>query len=129
MSNHYTLLDTAQDHIKRHAKESRKHNYTILLVPRVSTLVSRILEEEGVLGDVTIASYNLQFIPIAEDVISLEHENALRELWVVSEDMYHFWLAGRLMHVYSRTGTRPLYLILHKLSSRYRNCMVPSHRS
>jgi len=77
------------DHIKRHAKESRKHNYTLLLVPRVSTLVSRILEEEGVLGDVTISSYNLQFIPIADDVISLEHENTLRELWVVSEHMIY----------------------------------------
>jgi vacuolar protein sorting-associated protein 33A len=48
------------------------------------------LEEEGVLGDVTISSYNLQFIPIAEDVISLEHENAMRELWVVSEDFSFF---------------------------------------
>ena len=76
-----------QDHIKRHAKELRKHNNTLLLVPRTSTLVSRILEEEGVLGDVTISSYNLQFIPIAEDVISLEQENAMRELWVVSEDL------------------------------------------
>ncbi|PPQ77028.1 hypothetical protein CVT25_014845 [Psilocybe cyanescens] len=74
------------DHIKRHAKESRKHNYTLLLVPRISTLISRILEEEGVLGDVTISSYNLQFIPIAEDVISLEHENTLRELWVDGDE-------------------------------------------
>ena len=81
-----------QDQIKRHAKESRKHNYSLLLVPRISTLVSRILEEEGVLGDVTISSYNLQFIPIAEDVISLEHENAMRELWVVSENLSFFSL-------------------------------------
>jgi len=72
------------DHIKRHTKESRKHNYTILLVPRVSTLFSRILEEEGVLGDVTIAAYNLQFIPIAEDVISLEHEHTIKDMWGVS---------------------------------------------
>ena len=84
---YFALININQDHIKRHAKELRKHNYTLLLVPRVSTLVSRILEEEGVLGDVTISSYNLQFIPIAEDVISLEHENAMRELWVVSEDL------------------------------------------
>jgi hypothetical protein len=79
-----------KEHIKRHAKELRKHNYTLLLVPRISTLVSRILEEEGVLGDVTISSYNLQFIPIAEDVISLEYENTMRELWVVSEDLSCF---------------------------------------
>jgi vacuolar protein sorting-associated protein 33A len=71
------------DHIKRHAKDDLKHIYTVLLVPRVSTLVKRILEEEGVLGDVTLAPYNLQFIPVAEDVISLEYGNAFKEIWSV----------------------------------------------
>ena len=74
-----------EDQIKRHSQESQKHTYTLLLVPRASTLVTRILEEEGVLGDVTISSYNLQFIPLAEDVISLEHDSAFKEIWVVSE--------------------------------------------
>jgi len=76
----YLLLD----HIKRHTKESSKHNYTLLLVPRLSSLVSRLLEEEGVLGDITISVYNLQFIPVAEDVVSLECESAFKEIWVVS---------------------------------------------
>ena len=73
-----------QDQIKRHARENQKHTYTIFLVPRTSTLVTRILEEEGVLGDVTVSSYNLQFIPIADDVISLENDTAFKEIWVVS---------------------------------------------
>jgi hypothetical protein len=47
-------------------------------------LVSQILEEEGVLGDVTISTYNLQFIPLAEDVISLENDSAFKDIWVVS---------------------------------------------
>ena len=71
------------DQIKRHAREGQTHTYTILLVPRQSTLVKRILEEEGVLGDVNISAYNLQFIPIADDVISLESDSAFKELWVV----------------------------------------------
>ncbi|KAH9486328.1 Vacuolar protein sorting-associated protein 33A [Psilocybe cubensis] len=95
------------DHIKRHAKESRKHNYTLLLVPRVSTLVSRILEEEGVLGDVTISSYNLQFIPIAEDVISLEHENTLRELWVDGDETIIYDSAQALLNVQRIFGHFP----------------------
>lgn len=70
--------------MKRHAKESARHNYTVFLVPRVSTLSTKILEEEGVLGEVTLRPYNLQFIPVAEDVISLEHETAFKEIWVVS---------------------------------------------
>ena len=71
------------DQVKAHIRESQKHRYTLFLVPRTSTLVSRILEEEGILGDITISSYNLQFIPIADDVISLENDNAFNELWVV----------------------------------------------
>ncbi|KAG6813982.1 hypothetical protein H0H92_004475 [Tricholoma furcatifolium] len=74
------------DHIKRHTKESRKHTYTILLVPRVSTLVTQILEEEGVLGDVTVSAYNLQFIPLADDVVSLEYDKAFKELWVDGDE-------------------------------------------
>ena len=57
--------------------------YTLILTPRVSTLVTRILEEEGVLGEVTLTALNLQFISLAEDVISLENDSAFRELWVV----------------------------------------------
>ncbi|PPQ71647.1 hypothetical protein CVT24_007838 [Panaeolus cyanescens] len=95
------------DHIKRHAKESRKHNYTLLLVPRISTLVSRILEEEGVLGDVSISSYNLQFIPIAEDVVSLEHENALRELWVDGDQTVIFDSVQALLTLQQLYGTFP----------------------
>lgn len=81
----HTELTYCEDQIKRHARESRKHTYTLFVVPRTSTLISRILEEESVLGDVTISSYNLQFIPIADDVISLEDDNAFKELWVVRE--------------------------------------------
>jgi hypothetical protein len=71
------------EQVKAHIRESQKHRYTLFLVPRTSTLVSRILEEEGILGDITISSYNLQFIPIADDVISLENDNAFKEIWVV----------------------------------------------
>ena len=35
------------------------------------------------MGDITISAYNLQFIPLAEDVVSLEHDSAFREIWAV----------------------------------------------
>ncbi|KAH8102390.1 Sec1-like protein [Cristinia sonorae] len=78
------------DQIKRHNREGLKHTYTLLLVPRTSTLVTRILEEEGVLGDVTISSYNLQFIPLAEDVVSLENDDAFKEIWVDGDETVIF---------------------------------------
>lgn len=43
-----------------------------------------MLEEEGVLGDVVIKEYNLAFIPLESDVLSLEMENAAREIFLVS---------------------------------------------
>src|SRR5882757_980526 len=83
-SDYACVVDSVYaDQIKTHIRESKKHRYILFLVPRTSTLVSRILEEEGILGDITISSYNLQFIPIADDVISLENDNAFKEIWVV----------------------------------------------
>ncbi|TFK77545.1 Sec1-like protein [Pluteus cervinus] len=74
------------DHIKKHLKDGKKHLYTLLLVPRKSIMVSRVLEEESVLGEVTILPYNLQFIPIADDVISLECDGAFKQLWADGDE-------------------------------------------
>jgi hypothetical protein len=84
------------EQIKRHSTEGQKHAYNLMLTPRPSTLASRILEEEGVLGEVTISSYNLQFIPLEEDVLSLEHDNAFKEIWVVCSFSYISWLKRSL---------------------------------
>ncbi|KAJ6486104.1 Sec1-like protein [Mycena vitilis] len=95
------------DQIKRHAKEAQKYTYTLLLVPRISTLVSRILEEEGVLGDVRISSYNLQFIPIADDVISLENDNAFKEIWVDGDETVIYDSAQALLTLEKLYGLFP----------------------
>jgi hypothetical protein len=73
----------AEDHIKKHTAAGDKHIYSLVLTPRTSTLISQILEEEGVLGEITIVPFNLQFIPLEEDLLSLEHENAFKDIWAV----------------------------------------------
>ncbi|KAJ7103057.1 Sec1-like protein [Mycena belliarum] len=95
------------EQIKRHAREAQKHTYTLLLVPRISTLVTRILEEEGVLGDVRISSYNLQFIPIADDVVSLENDNAFKELWVDGDETVIYDSAQALHSLQKLYGSFP----------------------
>lgn len=42
-----------------------------------------ILEDYGVLGDINILDYQLLFIPIAEDVLSLELEGSFKDLYLV----------------------------------------------
>lgn len=91
------------EQIKRHSTEGQKHVYNLILTPRPSTLASRILEEEGVLGEVTISSYNLQFIPLEEDVLSLEHDNAFKEIWMVCTFSSMSWLNHSLK---SKLGRR-----------------------
>lgn len=53
------------------------------------------------LGEVNISSYNLQFIPLAEDVVSLENDNAFKEIWVVR---LHLQLADFTSHVINQDG-------------------------
>ncbi|KAF7302551.1 hypothetical protein HMN09_00889600 [Mycena chlorophos] len=95
------------DQIKAHARDGQKHTYTLLLVPRESTLVTRILEEEGVLGDVRISSYGLQFIPIADDVVSLEHDTAFKEIWVDGDETIVYDSAQALLTLEKLYGLFP----------------------
>jgi vacuolar protein sorting-associated protein 33A len=91
-----TTTKPQAEQIKMHSAEGQKHVYNLILTPRTSTLASRILEEEGVLGEVTISSYNLQFIPLEEDVLSLEHDNAFKEIWLVRPFSCTSWLKRSL---------------------------------
>ncbi|KAJ3572215.1 hypothetical protein NP233_g3232 [Leucocoprinus birnbaumii] len=115
--------------IKRHGREAQKHNYTLLLVPRLSTLVSRILEEEGVLGEVAISAYNLQFIPLADDVISLERDNVFKELWVDGDETVIFDSAQALISLQNLFGPFPRIVGKGNFANRLANLLAkPSSR-
>ncbi|KAJ2005892.1 Vacuolar protein-sorting-associated protein 33 [Coemansia thaxteri] len=49
-----------------------RKEHSLQLVPRRTLLCERVLEEEGVLGDVTIGEYRMDFIPLEDDLLSLE---------------------------------------------------------
>lgn len=38
-------------------------------------LCERVLEEEGVLGDITLGEYAMEWIPFEDDLISMELDN------------------------------------------------------
>ncbi|OCH95674.1 ATP binding protein [Obba rivulosa] len=112
------------DHIKRHARESQKHTYTLLLVPRMSTLIRQILEDEGVLGDITIKSYNLQFIPLADDVISLENDTAFKELWVDGDETVIYDSMQALITLQRMYGLFPRIIGKGDFAARLANLMI-----
>lgn len=43
----------------------------------------QLLEEAGVLGEVSVSEWPLYFVPLADDVLSLELEDAVQDLYLV----------------------------------------------
>ncbi|KAF9514282.1 hypothetical protein BS47DRAFT_1376541 [Hydnum rufescens UP504] len=98
------------DQIKRLTAGSTTHTYTLILVPRRTSLCDRILEEEGVLGEVNISSYKLELIAIEDDVVSLELENVWREINVDGDDTSIFYAAQALVTIQHAYGLFPRIL-------------------
>jgi len=53
------------------------------MVPRRTKVCERILEEEGVFGDIQLNEFNLDLVPFDDDLASLEMDSAFRELSLV----------------------------------------------
>ncbi|KAK9356594.1 Sec1-like protein [Lipomyces doorenjongii] len=65
------------DQVKRIIQTSDvDYDFNVFLYPRRMLSVEKTFEEEGVLGDVTISEWNLGFIPLEEDVFSIELPNS-----------------------------------------------------
>ncbi|KAI8927967.1 Sec1-like protein [Entophlyctis helioformis] len=62
---------SARDPAKR-SPDSLATDITVFFVPRRTLLCDRILEEEGVFGDITIGEYHLDLVPLEDDLLSLE---------------------------------------------------------
>lgn len=45
----------------------------------------KILEDEGVLGDVNVSELRLFFLPLEDDVLSLELESSFSDLYLVRD--------------------------------------------
>lgn len=60
-----------------------EHEFSIFFAPRRTLVSNAVLEEAGVIGDVNIAELPLYFLPLEQDVLSLELEDAFSDLYLV----------------------------------------------
>ena len=60
-----------------------EHEISIIWIPRRTLVSNKILEDEGVLGDVSISELPLYFLALENDVLSLEWEDAFSDLYLV----------------------------------------------
>lgn len=75
---------THLDQIKRRQQNvGAEHEFSIFWVPRRTLVSDQILENEGVLGDASLAELPLYFIPLENDLLSMELDHSFDDLYLV----------------------------------------------
>lgn len=95
------------DHIHDHAYKGEKKEYFVFFVPRRTMICERVLEEEGVYGDITIGEYPLDLIPFDDDVLSLELPQSYKECFLEGDRTALFYVARSLMRLQHVFGIIP----------------------
>jgi hypothetical protein len=67
---------------------SVEHEVSICWVPRRTLVSNKILEDEGVLGDVNVSELPIYFLPLEDDLFSLELDGAFNDLYLVWSTPY-----------------------------------------
>lgn len=63
-----------------------EHEFSIFFAPRRTLISNAVLEETGIIGDVNIADFPLYFMPLEEDILSLELDDSFSDLYLVGEE-------------------------------------------
>eukprot|EP00899_Mesostigma_viride_P017161 jgi/Mesvir1/25446/Mv01717-RA.1 len=70
----------------------------------------KVLNDEGVMGDVSVREYNLELIPLEDDVVSMELADTLRGCAVDGDRSPLFYTARALLQLQKRFGRFPRIL-------------------
>lgn len=76
-------------------------------MPRRTLVSDQLLEEAGVLGDVNVSELPLSFFPLENDVLSLELNDAFKDLYVSKDVTPNFLVAKALMEIQQNHGLFP----------------------
>eukprot|EP01104_Vermistella_antarctica_P001525 TRINITY_DN1158_c0_g1_i1.p1 TRINITY_DN1158_c0_g1~~TRINITY_DN1158_c0_g1_i1.p1 ORF type:complete len:617 (-),score=161.35 TRINITY_DN1158_c0_g1_i1:116-1966(-) len=94
-------------HIHDHTKSGLQKEYSLFFVPRRTMICERVLEEQGVYGDIAIGQFMLDLIPYDYDILSLELEGSFREVFLDGDATSLFYVARSLMKLQSIFGVIP----------------------
>lgn len=86
------------------------HDFTIIWVPRRTLVSNLILEEHGVLGEANITELALHFLPLEDDLLSLELEDSFSSLSLRKDPTPIFASAQALMKLQKQYGLFPRIL-------------------
>lgn len=96
------------DHIKQWTRNGNKIDCWLFFVPEKTLVCERILEEEGVKGDITIGSFAMDWIPYEDDLISMELDTSTwKEIYLDGDTTSIYYSARALMKLQSIYGLFP----------------------
>ncbi|KAJ6152129.1 hypothetical protein N7497_006448 [Penicillium chrysogenum] len=84
-----------------------EHEFFIFFAPRRTLVSNAVLEEAGITGDVNIAELPLHFMPLEQDILSLELDDSFGDLYLHKDPGCIFHAAKALMGVQQRHGYFP----------------------
>jgi hypothetical protein len=64
--------------------DSNKFTHTLLMIPRINTVCTSILQDNGVYGQIDIEAFPLELIPLEKDVLSLEVPDSYKSIFLVN---------------------------------------------
>eukprot|EP01006_Ploeotia_vitrea_P019581 TRINITY_DN51791_c0_g1_i1.p1 TRINITY_DN51791_c0_g1~~TRINITY_DN51791_c0_g1_i1.p1 ORF type:complete len:631 (-),score=70.58 TRINITY_DN51791_c0_g1_i1:50-1711(-) len=103
------IMKIIASHIRHMSKNSAstKHFY-IYMIPRKTLICEHILETEGVLGrNVHVHEFELDLVPLDDDVISMEMEMCFRECFLEGDNSSLYYIARALMKMQTFFGLFP----------------------
>lgn len=88
-------------------RATQQHEFSVFWVPRRSIACERLLEEEGVYGDLVQGEFPFDLVPLDDDVLSLELDNAFRECTLEGDPSSLFYAASAIMKLQQMYGLIP----------------------
>ncbi|KAI9496391.1 Sec1-like protein [Zychaea mexicana] len=97
------------NHIKQLSQGSdTKTDFSLYFVPQRTRICERILEEEGVFGSITVGDYAMDWIPLEDDLISMELDpGTWKEIYLDGDHTSIYYAAQSLMKLQSIYGLFP----------------------
>ncbi|GAC71852.1 GATA-4/5/6 transcription factors [Moesziomyces antarcticus T-34] len=132
-----TLLPRRHDYVpKEHLRADRsvrptsplQHTYTISFVPHRTEPCLQFLDQEGVLSDVSLLDFGLEFVPLDHDLVSLEDDAAWKKIYCDGDHTPIFRSAQALMTLQHAYGLFPRVLGKGALARRLADLLIRQRR-
>ena len=97
-------------------------------MPRRTLVSNKILEDEGVLGDVNVQELQVLFLPLENDLFSLELSNGFADLYLHGNKSPIYQASRALMQIQQRHGLFPRILGKGDNARKLANLLVRARR-